>query len=33
VTLKDVGDQDLWSVQIEPAIEPRMAVKFAHQSR
>jgi alkaline phosphatase D len=30
VTLKDVGDQDLWSVQIEPA-EPRMAVKFAQK--
>jgi alkaline phosphatase D len=28
VTLKDVGDQDLWSVKIEPA-DPRLAVKFA----
>jgi alkaline phosphatase D len=32
VTLKDVGDRDLWSVQIEPA-EPRLAVKFAERWR
>jgi alkaline phosphatase D len=29
VTLKDVGDRDLWSVRIEP--EPRVAVKFAER--
>ncbi|MDQ8726536.1 alkaline phosphatase D family protein [Bradyrhizobium sp. LHD-71] len=29
VTLKDVGDQDLWSVRIEPAVEPRTVIKFA----
>jgi hypothetical protein len=28
VTLRDVGDQDLRSLKIEPA-EPRLAVKFA----
>jgi alkaline phosphatase D len=31
VTLKDVGDQDLWSMQIEPTIVPRAAVKFAQR--
>jgi alkaline phosphatase D len=31
VTLKDVGDQDLWSVKIEPVMEPRLAVKFAQR--
>ncbi len=29
VTLKDVGDKDLWSVRIEP--EQRVAVKFAER--
>ena len=33
VTLKDVGDQDLWSVRIEPATEPPASVKFAQRSR
>jgi alkaline phosphatase D len=31
VTLKDVGDEDLWSVKIEPAGGPRVAVKFAER--
>jgi alkaline phosphatase D len=31
VTLKDVGDRDLWSVRIDP--EPIHTVRFAHHGR
>ena len=31
VTLKDVGDQDLWSVRIDPAGDERSATRFAQR--